>query len=318
MDGYPRTAGRRPHAFDEVLRQQFLDLDRGGAAAGRRRGDRAAAERPLELSQAAARRPTTRVSNPPRVAGDLRRVRHAAGAARRRQGRDGARPAGGLSPQHGGADSVLPAARDCCARSPARGRSSRCTQNIDDRSLKATGRPAVFKSLFSARSPELKSPREIGLMREAGKIVAEALRLCRAMAKPGVAHHRDRPGGRGPVRRARRHAAVQGLPRPRCRSRPSPASRSTSRWSTASPASGSSATATWSRSTPPASSTAGAPTPPSRLSVGDVQPGEAAAGRRWREQVLRIAMRRDGPAASWWSEVAAQMQQHAERPASAW
>jgi methionyl aminopeptidase len=32
----------------------------------------------------------------------------------------------------------------------------------------------------------LKSPREIGLMREAGKLVAQALRLCRDMAKPGV------------------------------------------------------------------------------------------------------------------------------------
>jgi methionyl aminopeptidase len=32
----------------------------------------------------------------------------------------------------------------------------------------------------------LKSPREIALMREAGKIVAEALRICRTMAKPGV------------------------------------------------------------------------------------------------------------------------------------
>jgi methionyl aminopeptidase len=32
----------------------------------------------------------------------------------------------------------------------------------------------------------LKSPREIGLMREAGKLVAEALRLCRDMAKAGV------------------------------------------------------------------------------------------------------------------------------------
>lgn len=34
--------------------------------------------------------------------------------------------------------------------------------------------------------PELKSRREIGLMREAGKVVAEALRICREMAKPGV------------------------------------------------------------------------------------------------------------------------------------
>lgn len=39
---------------------------------------------------------------------------------------------------------------------------------------------------FSSNKPELKSPREISLMREAGKVVAEALRICRAMVKPGV------------------------------------------------------------------------------------------------------------------------------------
>ena len=39
---------------------------------------------------------------------------------------------------------------------------------------------------FFPQKPELKSAREIGLMREAGKLVAEALRLCRSMAKPGV------------------------------------------------------------------------------------------------------------------------------------
>jgi methionyl aminopeptidase len=39
---------------------------------------------------------------------------------------------------------------------------------------------------FANQSPELKSPREIGLMRESGKVVAEALRMCREMAKPGV------------------------------------------------------------------------------------------------------------------------------------
>lgn len=43
----------------------------------------------------------------------------------------------------------------------------------------------MLRSFFH-NAPELKSPREIGLMREAGKIVAEALRLCRAMAKPGT------------------------------------------------------------------------------------------------------------------------------------
>jgi methionyl aminopeptidase len=32
----------------------------------------------------------------------------------------------------------------------------------------------------------LKSPREMGLMREAGKLVAQALRVCRDMAKPGA------------------------------------------------------------------------------------------------------------------------------------
>jgi methionyl aminopeptidase len=43
----------------------------------------------------------------------------------------------------------------------------------------------VFK-WFSSKAPELKSPREIGLMREAGKIVAQALRICRDLARPGV------------------------------------------------------------------------------------------------------------------------------------
>ena len=43
----------------------------------------------------------------------------------------------------------------------------------------------MLRSLFS-RPPELKKPHEIGLMREAGKVVAEALRVCREMAKPGT------------------------------------------------------------------------------------------------------------------------------------
>src|SRR6266567_1152866 len=36
------------------------------------------------------------------------------------------------------------------------------------------------------RPPELKSAREIALMREAGKLVARALRICRELAKPGT------------------------------------------------------------------------------------------------------------------------------------
>jgi len=43
----------------------------------------------------------------------------------------------------------------------------------------------VLKSLIPQK-PELKSPREIGLMRQAGLLVAEALRMCRAMVHPGV------------------------------------------------------------------------------------------------------------------------------------
>lgn len=47
---------------------------------------------------------------------------------------------------------------------------------------------SVTKMLKPAnyRSPELKSARELGLMREAGILVARALRICREMAKPGV------------------------------------------------------------------------------------------------------------------------------------
>ncbi len=38
----------------------------------------------------------------------------------------------------------------------------------------------------SPRAPELKSARELALMREAGKLVARALHQCRELAKPGV------------------------------------------------------------------------------------------------------------------------------------
>jgi methionyl aminopeptidase len=40
--------------------------------------------------------------------------------------------------------------------------------------------------LFNSQKPELKSMREIGLMREAGKVVAEAHRICRTLARPGT------------------------------------------------------------------------------------------------------------------------------------
>ncbi|CAN5120785.1 type I methionyl aminopeptidase [soil metagenome] len=37
-----------------------------------------------------------------------------------------------------------------------------------------------------AKPPELKSPRELALMRESGRVVVGALKICREMAKPGV------------------------------------------------------------------------------------------------------------------------------------
>src|SRR5438093_13742214 len=43
----------------------------------------------------------------------------------------------------------------------------------------------VLRSIFH-KGPEYKSPRELAMMRDSGKVVAEALRLCHDMAKPGV------------------------------------------------------------------------------------------------------------------------------------
>lgn len=43
----------------------------------------------------------------------------------------------------------------------------------------------MLRSFFH-RAPELKSARELALMREAGKLVALALRLCREMSRPGT------------------------------------------------------------------------------------------------------------------------------------
>jgi methionyl aminopeptidase len=43
----------------------------------------------------------------------------------------------------------------------------------------------MLRSFFN-RAPELKSLRELALMREAGKVVADALKICREIIKPGV------------------------------------------------------------------------------------------------------------------------------------
>src|SRR5207249_4649953 len=70
-------------------------------------------------------------------------------------------------------------------RSSPRSRGFRKMETEDFRARLARGNAVVLRSIFQ-RGPELKSPRELGLMREAGKIVAEALRTCREVSHPGV------------------------------------------------------------------------------------------------------------------------------------
>ena len=96
MDGYPRTLAQAA-SFDQVLRQQFLDLTAvvlltvSDEEIVRRLSGRWSCPKP------GCKATYHTESNPPRVAGDLRRLRHATGAARRRPGGDGARAADRLS-----------------------------------------------------------------------------------------------------------------------------------------------------------------------------------------------------------------------------
>jgi methionyl aminopeptidase len=166
----------------------------------------------------------------------------------------------------------------------------------------------VLRSLFQ-RAPELKSTREIGLMREAGKLVAEALRLCRAMGKPGVrtleidqavealfARHGAQPLFKGYPGRVPFPAVtcisineqvVHGIPGPRVIRE-----GDLIKIDTACKLNGWCADAAIT------------------VVVGEVRP-------EWRrlvevgEQVLRIAIE-EMPRRKWWSEVAARMQHHAE------
>jgi Xaa-Pro aminopeptidase len=57
----------------------------------------------------------------------------------------------------------------------------------------------VLRRLFQNR-PELKSPRELGLMREAGKVVAAALRLARARLLPRLENNRNQWVREAPIR----------------------------------------------------------------------------------------------------------------------
>ena len=73
------------------------------------------------------------------------------------------------------------------------------------------------------RPPELKSARELGLMREAGKLVAHALKICRDMAKPGTKTIDIDREVEAFYAKPRRHPACLRDTPARCRSRPAPA-----------------------------------------------------------------------------------------------
>ncbi len=159
------------------------------------------------------------------------------------------------------------------------------------------------------RPPELKSARELALMREAGKLVVEALNICREMAKPGTrtieidqaverfyARHNATPlfkgyPGRVPFPAVTclsiNHEVVHGIPGPRelkngdllkvdtaCRLNGWCADRAIT------------------------------------IPVGTVRP-ERLRLLKVAEEVLRIAID-EMPRRKWWSEVASRMQKHAE------
>ena len=170
----------------------------------------------------------------------------------------------------------------------------------------------VFREFFN-KAPELKSPREIGLMREAGKIVAEALAMCRDMAKPGVALHRDRQSRGGPVRPPRGPAALQELhdsQGARCRSRRRPASPSTNRWCTAFPGQREIRDGDLVKIDTACKLNGWCADAAITVLVGNVRPERrrlVEAG----ERVLHIAIEEMGRR-RWWSEVASHMQRFAE------
>ena len=115
-------------AFDQVLRQQFLDLTAVCSADGRRRRNRPPHERAAGVARRAARRPTTSVNNPPKKPGICDYLWGETDPARRRPRRDGAcsdsvfiieTPIGTGRP--------LSERRACCTRSPAAARLRRST-----------------------------------------------------------------------------------------------------------------------------------------------------------------------------------------------
>ena len=117
-------------------------------------------------------------------------------------------------------------------------------------------------------------------LRASGRVVAEALRAMRRAVRPGITHRRPRRDRRADLPPRRRPLGAPDSP---TASPAPPASASTTRRSTASPAPAGCVRATWSSSTWPPSSTASTPTPASRWASGaparDQPPGRGGAPR---------------------------------------
>ena len=139
------------------------------------------------------------VSAPPRRAGGLRSVRRRALPARGRQRGDRAPSAAGVRAADLAAARLLPPSQPAGARSRARARSTDIRADI----RRAGGGPMI----------ELKSAREVGLMRRAGHILADVDGPAARRGQAGHVHAGDRRGRGGLHPRARGQARLQGLSR---------------------------------------------------------------------------------------------------------
>ena len=140
------------------------------------------------------------VSAPPQPRRDLRPVRRRALSARGRQrGHRTESPAGVRAADRAAAATTI-ASRNLLATHPGRGR---------DR------RPSAPRSGAAAEAAmiELKSAREVGLMRQAGHILADVMDRLRGRGQAGHVDARDRRGRRGLHPAARGQARLQGVSR---------------------------------------------------------------------------------------------------------
>ena len=151
IDGYPRTLPQAV-SFEKTLKQAGLDLDSGPVQGPGQR-----------VGAAPRRAPCCRVPG--------RRLRGDRGHA--------------LAVYQ---SSIAPLVEHYRARDSSRNRCDRgCRNGLqgDCPPVRWLNGIPVLRKFFQNR-PELKSPRELGLMREAGKLVAAAHRIARELVRPGV------------------------------------------------------------------------------------------------------------------------------------